>query len=183
MKEFIEKLIGRLEEVRHDNPMITRNYILRKDAIEIVNQLAEEYNNSNDSMEIQIAKNYAKWITKCGVNVTEKWETATQQASALNEAYMRGRQDERDRFAEWQEEHNNGWIPCSAKLPKDGHTFKVWLSFTTPFTSFSKAAWWVESHFEWDNGKAVKEKPIAWMQYNVPAPYIPKQEEQKGIKK
>ena len=43
MKEFVEKLIGRLKELTHDNPMITRNYILRKDAIEIVNQLAEGY--------------------------------------------------------------------------------------------------------------------------------------------
>ena len=43
MNEFIEKLIGRLEELTHDNPMITRNYILRKDAIAIVNHLAEEY--------------------------------------------------------------------------------------------------------------------------------------------
>lgn len=43
MKEFIDKLIERFEEVRHDNPMITRNYILRKDAISIANELAEEY--------------------------------------------------------------------------------------------------------------------------------------------
>ena len=43
MKDFIEKLIGRLEELTHDNPMITRNYILRKEAIKIINQLAEEY--------------------------------------------------------------------------------------------------------------------------------------------
>lgn len=109
MKEFIEKLIERLEEtpellIRSNGKL--HKYISCDEVSNIVNQLAEEYNNANDSMEIQIAKNYAKWITMCGVNVTEKWETATQQASALNEAYMRGRQDERDRFTEWQDEHN-----------------------------------------------------------------------------
>lgn len=43
MKEFIEKLIGRLEEQKSD-----WNYdynVPINDAIEIVNQLAEEYNN------------------------------------------------------------------------------------------------------------------------------------------
>lgn len=45
MKEFIEKLISKLEELTHDNPMVTSNYILRKDAISSVNKLAEEYNN------------------------------------------------------------------------------------------------------------------------------------------
>ena len=61
------------------------------------------------------AKNYAKWLTKCGVNVTEKWLTATEQASALNEAYMRGMQDERDRFAELQEEYNNDFCEWKKK--------------------------------------------------------------------
>lgn len=45
MKEFIEKLISKLEELTHDNPMVTSNYILRKDVISSVNELAEEYNN------------------------------------------------------------------------------------------------------------------------------------------
>ena len=40
MKEFVEKLIGRLEEIDRKTFRISP-----KDAIEIVNQLAEEYNN------------------------------------------------------------------------------------------------------------------------------------------
>lgn len=43
MKEFVEKLICGLEELTHDNPMVTNNYILRNDAISIANQLAEEH--------------------------------------------------------------------------------------------------------------------------------------------
>ena len=132
MDDFVKKLIGRLEEVSYNHFDLKLS-----DAKEIVNQLAEEYNNSNDSMEIQIAKNYAKWLTKWGVNVTEKWLTATEQAYTLDKAYIRGRQDEMDKFAEWQNEHNNGWIPCSERLPEDytevlgygldGHIYMVTL--------------------------------------------------------
>ena len=48
MKEFIEKLIGRLEEKvvnrTFDESIKTKN-LAYKEAISIVNQLAEEYNN------------------------------------------------------------------------------------------------------------------------------------------
>jgi hypothetical protein len=76
-------------------------------------------------------------IKRYGVDVTEKWATATQNAAALNQAYLRGRQDERDKFDEWREEYNkehnkeyntdvpdrnvggnDGWIPCSEWLPE-----------------------------------------------------------------
>jgi hypothetical protein len=68
-------------------------------------------------------------IKRYGVDVTEKWATATQNAAALNQAYLRGRQDERDKFDEWREEckdtnvsaklsekltcSDDGWIACS----------------------------------------------------------------------
>lgn len=52
MNEFIEKLIGRLEKLTHDNPMVTSNYILRKDAINAVNQLAEEYKLFGNSEQV-----------------------------------------------------------------------------------------------------------------------------------
>lgn len=131
MNEFIEKMIEKIKSksVPLGFGLIPDERVIReKDAIEIINQLAEEYNNSNDSMEIQIAKNYAKWLTKCGVNVTEKWITATEQAYALNEAYMRGMQDERDKFARWQDENKDGWIPCSIDMPE--HDEEVFIKFS-----------------------------------------------------
>ena len=42
MKEFVEKLLEKIETLSHDNPMVTQNYILRKDIVETINQLAEE---------------------------------------------------------------------------------------------------------------------------------------------
>ena len=128
MKEFIEKLIGRLEEVTIETLGISKGqFAMDKgeyssycslslyDVKEQANQLAEEYQNDNLS---QLSNKYWKCLTKFGVDITEKWETATQNAIALEQAYIRGRQDERDRFTEWREEHNNGWIPCSERLPE-----------------------------------------------------------------
>ena len=39
---MIEKICARLEALTHDNPMVTSNYILRKDAIQIVHEVAKE---------------------------------------------------------------------------------------------------------------------------------------------
>ena len=43
MQRVFEKIIERLEGLTHDNPLITSNYILRKDAVNAVNQVASEY--------------------------------------------------------------------------------------------------------------------------------------------
>lgn len=51
------------------------------------------------------AKMYAKSLILHGVDIEGKYETATKIHVALEEAYMRGRQDERDEFARWAEEH------------------------------------------------------------------------------
>ena len=86
-----------------------------KIAEEIINQVENKFHE-----EVSIYKYamlYAENAMKYGVDISEKWETATQNAMALNEAYLRGCQDERDKFDRLREE--NGWIPCSEKLPKE----------------------------------------------------------------
>lgn len=191
MKEFIEKLIGRLEEHEeyendNGNYYAMRAYVYAK---EIVNELAEEY---RDDKVHQIAMMYAKSIYLYGVDITEKWETAVQNHMALEQAYMRGRQDERDRFAEWQEEYannidvptidagelfgktvNDGWIPYTDKsYPKVGRIIDVWLTLED---GVYKAVW-NGSDFEWENGRAITDKIFAWMDNSVPKPYQPKGE-------
>ena len=66
---------------------------------------------------------------------------------------------------------DGGWIPytINGELPNNGQ--RVWLSFTTPYTSYVKSAWWIYDHFEWGNCKKVKDYPLAWKPYEVPAPY------------
>ncbi len=50
------------------------------------------------SMVIATAYLHAINYTKYGVDVTEKWLTATQNASALEEAYRKGYYDAMERF-------------------------------------------------------------------------------------
>ena len=62
------------------------------------------------------------------------------------------------------------WIPCSERLPNRAFV-TVWLCFTNEYTSYIKKAVWHGENFYWKNGKKVKDKPIAWMEYIVPQPY------------
>ena len=92
-------------------------------AEEIVDEVEKEF--LKDNPIYKYAMLHAEHLVKHGVDISEKWETATQNAAALNEAYLRGRQDERDRFARYQEESNNSWIPCSERLPKKDGVYIV----------------------------------------------------------
>ena len=88
-----------------------------KIAEDIVNQTEKEFFAENPIYKYALM--YAQHLVKYGVDISEKWETATQNSMALNEAYIRGCQDESNKVARWQEEYNNGWIPCSERLPKE----------------------------------------------------------------
>ena len=114
MQAVFENIIDKLEEQKakgiYDyNSIIGEKNVLAK-AIEIVKQEAVQYNNDQIN---QLAMMYAKNLVQFGVDITKIWDTAIQQTAALNQAYIRGRQDERDRF----EQYNNGWIACTDRLP------------------------------------------------------------------
>lgn len=180
MKEFIEKLIGRLEEHKTkayvtgitNNPYEFGACQAMDDAVKIINQLAEEYQNDNLS---QLSNKYWKCLTKFGVDITEKWETATQNAVALEQAYIRGRQDERDRFAKWQEEHNNGWIPCIERLPEDDSICIVTVEYPNNETVVDYG-WFDRIGICWYVGMQEfrTSNILAWQP--LPAPYQPKGE-------
>lgn len=108
MKEFVEKLIGRLEEKKDsvpvnrllddiikDKPKELGQLMAYDNAISIVNQLAEEYKEKDCS--------------KCS---RRSW-------------YQKGYADA---------ERNNGWIPCSERLPDN----REWVLavFKEPDTDF-----------------------------------------------
>lgn len=76
------------------------------------------YSVDKGDMKHNLAEMYAKNMVDYGVDVTKTWQTATQQSYALEKAYIRGRQYEADRFIELRKEYNDGWIPCSERLPK-----------------------------------------------------------------
>ena len=60
-----------------------------KEKINLMMRLAKE-----DTYVLCQAYLYAVNLARYGVDVTEKWETATQQSASLHRAYIRGRYDE-----------------------------------------------------------------------------------------
>lgn len=97
MNKFIEKLIGRLEEAknranRHYNYGDETAY---RHSIEIVNQLAEEYKQHNDQ-DLMIVESLPSLYP-----MMQPFEV-----EAIHRVVERGK-------------NNNGWIPCSDRLPED----------------------------------------------------------------
>ncbi len=115
MKEFIEKLNGRLEEEkeranRHYNYGDETAY---RHSIEIVNELAEEYKDN-----VIIDGQYC-WQT-CG---------ATEHCKECNRL-GNGSIDYFENYDFMVEEHNGGWIPCSERLPETNESVLCWAKST-----------------------------------------------------
>ena len=118
MNKVFEKILERLEDTkdiaRDDSVAEVVSTRIWNKAIhrakQIVKEVSEEY---KGDMKHNLAEMYAKNMVDYGVDVTKAWQTATQQSCALEKAYIRGRQYERDRFIELRKEYNNGWIACS----------------------------------------------------------------------
>ncbi len=177
MKEFIEKLIGRLEERIKSNvgweeePYFKGENMAYEDAIEIVNQLAEEY--KADKVN-QLAMMYAQNMYMYGVDVTKAWETATSQSASLNEAYLRGLHDER-KNQHIQMKNNGGWIPCSEGLPEESGKYLVTVENLTGYWIMENNVFVCDYQYNefifqgWEDNKIIAWQPL-------PAPYQPKGE-------
>ena len=152
MKEFVEKLIGRLEEARQECQKLQKTttdaygYMKQKQGIdvakEIVKQLAEEYKpqlNDNDLMIVEALpslypmKEFEEEALKRVIGCAKK-------------------------------EYNNGWIPCSERLPEKD----MWCLATFESGNVDKIQYLVTNNWGW-NGMRGDNKVIAWMP--LPAPY------------
>ena len=164
MKEFVEKLIGRLRERLkfYENRFEELSGTERdtedwgsiksyKDTIEIVNQLAEEYKE--------------KYITVPKDDFTEH---------LINMGYNKGLKDT----------NNNGWIPCSERLPQESEpvctlceVVNVMLKdgiVTSGWCNRYLEKWYVLDHYH-DYPLPYEYKDvIAWQP--LPQPYKPHQE-------
>jgi hypothetical protein len=112
MKEFIEKLIGRLEEYRKGYKSglgeLTDELVFRVmcNVISIVNELAEEYKNTNIITDfLQYARDNADnydtnegWSLADLIDLSIKYSEETINASTNT---------------------SSGWIPCSERLPEE----------------------------------------------------------------
>ena len=132
------------------------------------------YSVDKGDMKHNLAEMYAKNMVDYGVDVTEAWQTATQQSCALEKAYIRGRQYEVDRFNKLRKEYNGGWIPCSERLPEiDGNTSDIVLACGS--NGFQYMAFWCDD-LKWrfcECGMA--KNPILWTEIvawqPLPEPY------------
>lgn len=68
-----------------------------------------------DKMINDLAMNYAICLVKYGVDIREKWETAIQNKMALEQAYLRGRSDERKRIEEVLDKKLLLELPCKVE--------------------------------------------------------------------
>lgn len=128
MNKAFEKILERMDEASvlranskeyFNNPQngeYVDDVVLMKDAVKIVQEVAEAY---KKDIIYNLAEMYAQNMFVYGVDITKVWETATQQSYALEQAYIRGRKNERDKFNELRKEYKSGWIPCSERLPEE----------------------------------------------------------------
>lgn len=199
MKEFIDKLTSRLEEkfkYNSEQAEIYRDgsdtdaYFREKKGLyldrantygeikRIVNQLAEEYNNESVKGDLISRSALIDWINKQREEVTKK-QVAGSDGIFTREVLVTMIRciGTFETFIKNQPTAcNDGWIPYATGCKMPNEASRVWLSFTNPVTSYVKSAWYINGHFEWDNCRRVKETPMAWKPYEVPAPYQPKGE-------
>jgi len=95
------------------------------------------------------------------------WSTA-QEIVLLKNALSLVDQVEEEYEASTAKKHK--WIPTGERLPSK-ERMRVWMSFTEPWGAYVKRGVWACGHFEWDNGRRLKELPDAWMPLYKPEPY------------
>ena len=178
MKEFIDKLISRLEEREAELKTITAEckptkeikdknygyYTAMNHAKEIVNQLAEEYNNGSVKGDLISRSALKEAIRKSTCNWTEHlWKQVVcdvidNQPTACND----------------------GWIPCEEQLPPHSDDLLLIqcngkprnnISLVNAFclASYTEEGWILEMYPDWKDADVV-----AWK--DLGAPYQPKGE-------
>lgn len=166
MQEIFEKIRARLadKEAKHLEDYNTYGHgedyrfsLCYADAIEIVNAVEEEY---RADIVYNLAKRYAVCLGKYGVDISGNFDSAVKMEYVLNQAYMRGRQDEIDRFREHETEYSNsdvtdtnarksdGWIPVEEMMPNDCDIYEVTAQFRSG-KRYTEFAWYDEITDEW----------------------------------
>jgi hypothetical protein len=129
-------------------------------ALSIVSEVEAEY---MKNPMYQYAMVYAKDLVLFGVDVREHLDSAVAQSMALNQAYIKGVDDERKRI--YEAEYGNGWIPCNrADHPYDGQ--RVLACINTRIATHEIIITDYNGEIYWFDGTI-----SAWMP--LPEPYKP----------
>lgn len=181
MKEFINKLIGRLEELRKEYYEDYNTYKIERDlgnvdglkhAISIVNELAEEF----DGEELRKSQKIYNYI-KQEINPYGKPFDGTVYEFGLKVMkYIENLHTEElaEEYINTSTDTSSGWIPCSERLPKEKGEYLVTLiagQVTSAIYDLNENKWVdaMEEYFEYPC--------IAWQP--LPQPYKPQKIEWK----
>lgn len=102
-----------------------------------------------------VARMYAENLILYGTDITKKWETATIQAAALQQAYMCGQADA----------INRKWVPCSEGKPKD----MEWVLFCVAHDGIRIGFYNAAANWFSDGDDIFQGGVTAWMP--LPEPY------------
>ena len=170
MNKAFEKIIDKLEEIRAkktcnkekcDTKELCRICVV-DDAIEIVKQEAEQYNNAI------IDGKYCFQSCAC----TEKCDKCSRLRNGDIDWY--------ENIDNWTEEYNNGWIPCSERLPEEAFGCLVTVMDCEPSTQtdFENILPYFVGYDgdSWNDadGEEIPFEVLAWRK--LPLPYQPKGE-------
>ena len=170
MNKAFEKIIENLEEAKSnvpvnrllddiikDKPKELGQLMAYNKAIEIVKQEAEQYNNAI------IDGKYCFQTCAC----TEKCDKCSRLCNGDIDWY--------ENIDNWTEQYNNGWIPCSERMPEEDEkvyistkTERVYVGVYTKRYGFEKREGFIcNDGFMWMN------TALAWKPYVLPDPYKP----------
>lgn len=114
---------------------VSKKSVAFDDVISILNDAENKF---NSSQMYQLSAMYARNLCDFGVDVTKDYNTAVQNSAMLNQAYLRGRQDEADRILSRTSPINmddQGWIYCSDSMPPEHESVFARFKGTPKWTS------------------------------------------------
>ena len=118
---------------------VSKKSVAFDDVLAILNDAENTFNSSRVYL---LANMYANNMCNFGVDVTKDYQTAVQNSAMLNQAYLRGRQDEADRILSRTSSinmDNEGWIYCSDSMPPEHESI---------FARFKGTPRWISGMFE-----------------------------------
>lgn len=122
MKEFIDKLIGRLEEEKNKFVGMYTDYAeglvdAYENSLEIVNGIAEEYKEKEYCWQTCGATEHCKECRRLGNGDIDYYESIGEYINTSTE-HINCSTDTSTKLFGNSEQVNGGWIPCSERLPK-----------------------------------------------------------------
>lgn len=178
MNEFIEKLIGRLEEeLMPLNQEITKYFYELKDTDNPKYIYAVGRSNALTDFKYTIKQLAEEYKSRIIISGQYCWQTcgATEHCKECNRL-CNGNIDYYENYDFMAEEYNGGWIPCEKELPKDGVVVDLsceYMGVLYETVGYLKDGNRGHSYIV-DNDVFMRSAVLAWKKR--PAPYQPKGE-------